>query len=287
MIHPYIDKQNNKQRLIEAPTQELKRVQSKIKIHLQTIEVPPCVFSGIKKRTYIQNAAYHSGKKNIYKTDFTSFFPSITRDRVYSFFRDGLETSPDVASVLTNLTTVDLDMLISSNMKEINDFLDNKNISTHNHLISGSPTSQIMSYLVNHDMFNEISLLSQRNGIHPTLYVDDVTFSSSNRISHRFKESVKSIYQKYGYQLSRKKVKSYTRTYAKIVTGIAICNAGTLSIRSSMQNKIYVTFTLLKHDPENQKCRCKLRGLLIAAQQITPSCFPSIYDFAFDPQYPI
>ena len=73
-IHPYIDK-TKKPRLIEAPQAELKIVQRRIKTLLGKIQTPDNVFSGIKGKSYPENARMHIGgrKRNLYKTDLTEF----------------------------------------------------------------------------------------------------------------------------------------------------------------------------------------------------------------------
>lgn len=149
MISPYIDK-TKKPRLIEPPQAELKTVQKRMKTLLGKIQVPDNVFSGIKGKSYSDNARLHLGKskRNLYKIDLTAFFPSISRETVYRFFFEDLCCSPDVAEILTNLTTVDLKKLNQSNLLEVYDFLANKGVKYYNHLISGAPTSQILSYLI-------------------------------------------------------------------------------------------------------------------------------------------
>ena len=79
------------------------------------------------------------------------------------------------------------------NVGQVNAFLTSKNVKTRNHLISRAPTSQILSYMANHKMFDEIQSLANHNGIVMTIYVDDITFSSKNHISNKFKNKVQSI----------------------------------------------------------------------------------------------
>ena len=102
MISPYVDRAK-KPRLIEPPRAELKAVQKRIKTLLGKIEVPDNVFSGIKGRSYSDNARLHLGEntRNLYKIDLTAFFPSISRETVYYFFFEDLCCSPDVAEILT------------------------------------------------------------------------------------------------------------------------------------------------------------------------------------------
>ena len=188
--------------LIEPPKDELKSIQKRIKNALGKIEVPKNVFSGIKGRSYVDNALFHKdiGPRCVYKVDLTAFFPSISRDIVYGFFRNDLHCSSDIAMILSNFTTVDLSKVEIKDPESVYGFLSEKRIKCTNHLLSGAPTSQLLSYLVNHNMFDEIQVLSDKNAIVMTIYVDDITFSSAHRISHRFQEQIIRIIKKYKYQ---------------------------------------------------------------------------------------
>lgn len=286
LIEPYID-ETAKPRLIEKPDDILKEIQSRVKKILYAIEVPDNVFSGVKGRSYAQNACWHKGNKHIYKIDFTAFFPSIPRERVYSFFKNDLQTSSDIAEFLTNISTVDIDVANAKDMDKINDFLNLKGVTTRNHLISGSPTSQILSYMVNHKMFDELQRLCDNNGMTMTIYVDDVTFSSKNVISSQIKMKIKSVVKKYGYQLSAGKEVSYSKSYPKVVTGVVINKDGIVSVRNSMRKNIKDEFEKLKHNPEDTVSRRRLRGLVVAAQQVDSSIFPTIKKYAFDKNYKV
>lgn len=283
MISPYIDK-TKKPRLIEPPQAELKTVQKRMKTLLGKIQVPDNVFSGIKGRSYSDNAHLHLGKskRNLYKIDLTAFFPSISRETVYRFFFEDLCCSPDVAEILTNLTTVDLKKLNQSSLLEVYDFLANKGVKCYNHLISGAPTSQILSYLVNHKMFDELQSLSDKNNVTMTIYVDDVVFSSEHKISSEFRQSVLSLIKKYNYQVSRKKVKGYSKTYPKLVTGVIINSEGRATIKNALRKKIMVEYEHLRNNPDDIKSRQRLRGLVTAARQVDKSGYPNIRKFAFD-----
>ena len=283
MISPYIEK-NGKPRLIEPPNEELKKIQKRIKQMLGRIEVPCNVFSGIKGRSYADNAVMHTGDKrrNLFKIDLTAFFPSISREKVYCFFREDLCCSSDVSKILTNLTTVDLDKSQARCLDEIYFFLESKGVSCKNHLISGSPTSQIMSYLVNHRMFDEMQKVSDDNGVVMTIYVDDVTFSSENRISSNFKERIVAIIRKYGYRISKSKVKNYTKLYPKLVTGVVINSDGKPIIKNSMREKIIKEHKYLREHPNDAKSRQRLCGLLTAARQVDRCVFSTIYRYAYN-----
>ncbi len=283
MVSPYIDKKG-KPRLIEPPREELKIIQKRIKQMLGQIVVPSNVFSGIKGRSYADNAVMHTGKnrRNLFKIDLTAFFPSISRETVYCFFCEELCCSPDIAEILTNFTTIDLDKSQANCLDDIYSFLDSKGVSCKNHLISGAPTSQIMSYLVNHQMFDEMQKIADENNAVMTVYVDDVTFSTENRISKDFRDRIIAIVRKYGYQISKAKVKKYTKLYPKLVTGVVIDSDGKPVIKNSMREKIIKEHNFLREHPDNTESRQRLRGLLTAARQVNKHAFPTIYKFAYD-----
>lgn len=286
MVSPYIDKKG-KSRLIEPPKEELKVIQKRIKRMLGQIQVPDNIFSGIKGRSYADNAAMHIGDKrrNLYKIDLTAFFPSIRRETVYHFFCEDLCCSPDVSEILTNLTTIDLEKSQTHCLDEIYTFLDKKGVTCNNHLISGAPTSQIMSYLVNHRMFDEMQKVANSNNATMTVYVDDVIFSSENKISKDFRDRITSIVRKYGYQVSENKVKKYTKLYPKLVTGVVIDSSGKLVIKNSLRVKIMKEYNYLQDHADDIESRRRLRGLLTAARQVNKNAFPTIYRFAYDKNY--
>ena len=279
-ISPYIQT-SPKPRLIEAPSTQLKKIQRNIKNELNKIIVPDNIFSGVKGKSYIENAKIHRGNKYVFKIDLTAFFPCITRDTVYSFFIDSLKTSPDVAYILTNLLTIDLSLCDIKDIESVESFLISKKIRTPNHLISGSPASQILSYLVNHNMFDELQSLCDKNNISMSIYVDDITFSSPNVISHKIKEVIYNIISKNIYRLSRSKVKYYTKNYSKLITGAVIASDGKLKIRNALSLNIINEWKHYKNHPDDIQSFNRLKGLIIAAQQSEPNKFQSIYKDAY------
>ena len=282
LVYPHIVT-DPKDRLIESPHDKLKILQSRIKTYLGKIHVDDNVFSGIKGRSYADNAKQHVGdaRRNLFKIDLTAFFPSISRETVFRFFVDDLKCSSDVAEILTNITTVDLDKATVKDMNSVNRFLEKKNVTCRNHLISGSPSSQIMCYLVNHKMFDEMQAAADAYGATMTIYVDDVAFSSENRISYQFRSKIFAIIQKYGYQISSKKVKLYTKNHPKLVTGVIIDSDGQPAVKNSLRLKIINKYEYLRDHPEDELSMKQLRGLLSAARQVHPNAFSGIYAFAY------
>lgn len=283
LVYPHIVAEP-KERLIESPHDKLKVLQSRIKTHLSKIVVDDNVFSGIKGRSYIDNAKCHVGeeRRNLFKIDLTAFFPSISRETVFRFFVDDLRCSSDVAEILSNLTTIDLDKATVKDVGSVNRFLIKKNVTCRNHLISGSPSSQIMCYLVNHKMFDEMQTIAERYGAMMTIYVDDVVFSSVNRISCQFRRKIFQIVQKYGYQVSDQKVKLYGKMSSKLVTGVIIDSDGQPTVKNSLRLKIIKKYEYLRDNPDDELARKQLSGMLNAARQVQPNAFSGIYSFLRD-----
>lgn len=281
-IHPYIEqKEDGKKRLIEPPDHELKRIQKCLKNRLAELDIPAYVFSGVKGRSYVDNARFHSGNRYVYKLDLSGFFPSTPRDRAYTFFLRKLKTSPDVAECLSNFVTVNLDLANCEKPSEIDAFLQEKNIRTRNHLISGSPASQILSYLMNEDMFNCLNDLARKQGMEMTVYVDDVTFSSREYISSVVQARIINILHRFGFRESKGKIRLYSKHYPKLITGTTISENGKCVIRNTISYRIMRNLAELKKDPTNQEVRLRLQGLISAARQVDPQAFPSIRQYAY------
>lgn len=287
LVYPYIENKANKKRLIERPDNKLKRIQSKLKIMLSQLDYPEYVFSGVKGRSYPDNAKLHVGNKYLYKIDLTAFFPSIAREKVFALFKDKFEMSPDIAEILTNFTTINLDKVSVTDKErdDINSFLRSKGIKTRNHLISGSPASQLLSYLANKNMFDKLYNISRNNNITMSIYVDDIIFSSKNRISSHFRTMVENVINSYFYRLSNQKAKLHTKFYPKRVTGVIINRHGEMTVSNSIRQKIICRCHRLKKNPQDEQCRRELRGLIEAARQVIPNAYPSIRKLAYDPQY--
>lgn len=141
-------------RTINPPKPELKTIQKRINAYLvEHIKMPSYAFGGVKGKDNIQNARFHKGQKYVFQSDLKDFFPFITNKMVYAMFVEN-GFSPDVASLLTKLTTF------------------------KGHLPQGSPTSTTIANLVFMPVGNEIQSIAEREGLRFTTFVDDVTISS-------------------------------------------------------------------------------------------------------------
>lgn len=184
-------------RVINPPTEELKILQKRInKYIVKNIALPSYAFGGVKERDNIKNARVHKGQKYVFQTDLKDFFPNITNKMVYSMFvNKGF--SPDVASLLTKLTTF------------------------QGHLPQGSPTSTTIANLVFESTGRQIEHVAERNGLRFTTFVDDITLSSQHDF-HNVIETIIDILCQNGYKISHNKT-SY-RSGITEITGVKMLN---------------------------------------------------------------
>lgn len=229
----------DKKRLLEKPSEELKKIQRNILYKLYQLDFPQYVFSGIKGRSAFGNAIYHINCKYMLKLDMSKFFPNTHRNNIYEFFKDKLKMSSDVSSICTDIVTVNYEKEDVEIDYEVYDFLKRKKIKNTNHLPLGTPTSQILSYLANIDMFDKIIEYTKKHKLQCSIYVDDITISSSNRYITKKEESeIKRIIKKHKHNLSKEKTIRYSVNEFKKVTGFVIDPNNRLVIPNKIKSKI-------------------------------------------------
>lgn len=185
--------------LVEA-TGPLKRIQRRVLDNI-LMRLPPTdvSFGGIKGRTILDNAEVHVHSRYIAKLDIKAFYPSIRSERVYDFFV-GQECSPDVARILTALTTKDYALPL------------------------GTSTSPALADQIARPLDVRINGIATRAGLEYTRYVDDITLSGSFPLERLAKTVVKVLKQS-GFKAKASKLIFYEPDDAlseRIVTGVAI-----------------------------------------------------------------
>lgn len=187
----------------------LKDIQKKIKRKiLSQIQFPEYIVGGIKKKSNINNAKIHQGKKFHFCTDLQNFFPSVTYKHVYDMFIDH-SFSHDVSHILTLLTTY------------------------KGCLPQGTQTSPYLANLVFLPIDKQLLEFCMDKHIIYTRYVDDLSFSSS----YDFKDhSIKliNIINDCGYKISHRK--TFYKIGPSLVTGIVVKN-NNLDVREDQIRK--------------------------------------------------
>ena len=199
-VHFRKPKRSGGSREICAPREDLKAVQSRIATLLQRIVPPDYLFAPVAGRSYVDNAARHLGARSIRSLDIVDFFPSCTGKKVYRFFHERMECSPDVAAVI-------------------------KAIVTHeDSLPQGSPCSPILAYLCYADMWEEIARIVEGGGCIHSVYADDVTISGET-VPERAVWEIKKILRKHGHRHNAGKERSKRDRPAE-VTGVIVSPRG-------------------------------------------------------------
>ena len=184
-------------RVINPSIRTLKIVQHKICRLLNSKIAPaPYAFGSTKGRSCVMNARFHQGNKYIFQTDLRGFFPSITRTEVYRMFiRFGF--SPDIASILTRLTTY------------------------KGHIPQGAPSSSVIANLVFTRTGDILARYCKQNGLKFTTYVDDMTISGPYDFQELIPDILHIIRQD-GYTISH--TKTTYRTNHPEITGAKVGN---------------------------------------------------------------
>lgn len=255
-------------RNITAPNPVLKSIQKRFFFLLKHVKRHSWLVSGEIGRSYIDNGKIHSSSNYLLSVDIRSFYDNCTRDRVYLFCKKQLKMSSDVAKLSTDLLTY------------------NGKIPT------GCPTSQIIAYYSYVDMFEEINNKAKSYNCIFSLYVDDMTFSSTEIFNHNLlSNEIDIILRKYNHKPKYKKIKFYYFNTAKPVTGTIISN-NTIILPNKMHEKIFKNFNSLKKllslennteedNLEVKKLTKTLRGQLNSIKTIERHLFPEINKFVF------
>ncbi|SFP69511.1 reverse transcriptase family protein [Salibacterium halotolerans] len=203
LVHPFNKKQGEKTRRLFNTEKEYKVLLRRLNRMFLQLNIPEYVYAGIPNLDFLSNANSHFTNSYLQSVDIKSFFPNTHESYVYGLFLHKFKMSKDVAKILTTLTTY---------TEDIGSF--------NRHLPQGFPTSTILSFLAYFDMFNGISKLSKERNIHFSLFVDDMTFSSQERIPKSFLNQVQRIVNSYGLQLHPDKFSLYYPSDPKPVTGV-------------------------------------------------------------------
>ncbi len=100
-----IKKKSGELRILHKPRYVLKSVQSNIKRLLSTIELPDCVHGWVKGKSVKSATEFHRGMKYLYCFDIKAYFDCVRSTRVFRLFTNRLRCSPNVAQLLTRLST--------------------------------------------------------------------------------------------------------------------------------------------------------------------------------------
>ena len=239
-------------RKITSPNHELKRVQKRINALISRINVPDWIHGGVKKRSIQTNVTTHKNSNVFVKLDIKGFFENCSREHVYRFFNRKLKMSPDTAKILTDLTTY------------------------QNSLVTGSPTSTYLSFLVYEDMFMQVYNIMKKRNMLMSLYIDDITISGNKRIKDldSFLMEINNTLKKYGHRLNVSKSFYGTVTDYPVITGVVVSPGGNLKVPNKQRQKIINLLELLNSkSKQDDNLKNKIKGSIVTAQQTESNIF--------------
>lgn len=196
--------------------------------------IVPFIHSCFKKRSYKTNAEAMLNYNYVLTIDMANFYPSISREKLYNFFKGYLNLETDISKLLSILCTS------SNGIDEYNEY----------NLGQGLSTSGTLALLLNLSLFEYINKLALEENITMVVYVDDVTFGSNKQISQKFINKLFGLIKGNGMQINKKKFKSYNFGTVKKITGTYLRN-GAISVAFSKREEIEIQYKYLFENKEN------------------------------------
>lgn len=236
--------QESSYRPIDLPDERLKTAQKLIEVYLSKITVPDNVYSPVKRRSYVDNAAAHLQADAVYSMDVESYFPNTSKTKIIGFFRNVMFCPKDVSLIIANIVTKD------------------------DGLPQGSPCSPILAYHANRMMWDEITEAVEKAGCKNTIYADDLTISGQV-VKKKLVYDVKCIIEKHGMSVNRLKDKSSYKRPSRI-TGVVV-NKGVLLLPNNQHHKIKlasVEVSTATNPKEREKASVRLKSRQSQRRQI-------------------
>jgi RNA-directed DNA polymerase len=201
----YFQKRQPKSRLIDNPSEQLKKIQERIHRQLlRPICFPSHIFGAVPKRSVLDNADHHLGATLLVTIDVRKCFPSITNRQVYHVWRSVLGCSPPVAALLTRLTTF------------------------QRRLPQGSPASPLIANLFIWSIDAPIREACVARSLIYSTFIDDLAFSGAR--AREMIQIAASVLAGHGLRISHKKIKIMGPQEIKLLTGTRL---GKLQARAS------------------------------------------------------
>lgn len=191
----------------------------------------PYLHSAVKQRSYHTNAQVHIGDRYVFAIDLKDFYPSVTKYKLYLFFKEKFNLSPDIAMFYSVLSTC-------------------KSDDGTYRLGQGLSQSSTLAYLVNYSLFNYLYVLSKDNDIEMSIYVDDVVFSSKKKIPQSFIDRLFGIIKGNDMLIKRQKVHNYKKESVKKITGVYI-NGNKTRVANNKHFEFHTQYKYLKHKVKN------------------------------------
>jgi RNA-directed DNA polymerase len=192
---PFQNEPPTKLRPIDNPREQLSLAQRRIyRRLLKPICFPEHILGAVPKRSVRDNAMRHLDSATVLVTlDIRQCFPSVTNTHVYSVWRQLLDCSTPVASLLTRLTTF------------------------RRRLPQGAATSPFLANLFIWMVDEPIRRRCEELGVAYSTWIDDLAFSGDR--AREMIQVAASVLGAQGLRLKRDKIKIMGPTAIKLLTG--------------------------------------------------------------------
>lgn len=226
-----------KTRHLFDPDKLLREVSAGIKDLLREVPVPSVVIGGRPGSTLKRFAAPHVGKPCLLKLDIRNFYPSVSHTRIYRLFTDELGCSPDVARVLTRLT------------------------SAEGQLPQGFKTSTDIGNLLIRGLATRLDGLARQHDSDLTVWIDNVVLSGPHHLA-QLRPLAVDIFRQEGFACSEADVVPCTQRQT-------ICGVTVNTTLSSDRSKLEQTRSTVQCIAEGNMCAVcdgdasKLRSQLV------------------------
>ena len=233
-------------RRIDAPQSGLKRVQKKIyEALLSSLEWPEYLHGGIQSRSPDSMAANHLGKIVVVRIDIKDFYASVSKDCVYWIWNVLLGCSPDVASLLTKLTTY------------------------RHSLPQGAPTSGSLANLSLYDADLHIDTAARQRSLRYDRFVDDLIFSGEH--DRGIIGPVISILRDAGFRVKRSKVEMMYGNRRQEILGLIVNKASHPSLPSEYRDGVRAQIHGNKNpSAAREEQRASIKGKLQRIRRYNP-----------------
>lgn len=193
-----IPKKNGGVRKLQIPDGMMKKVQRNLLHHvLDGLEPSPYATAYRKGAGLKENAAPHTGKRQILKLDLENFFENITFSLILENVFSSRLFPPAVGVLLTNLCCY------------------------RDYLPQGAPVSAAVSNLVMRPFDDYMGSWCGEQGIAYTRYCDDMTFSGDFD-ARKVKNKAQNFLKVMGFSLNAGKTRLYGQGHRQSVTGVVV-----------------------------------------------------------------
>ncbi len=266
-------------RLIEAPRQRLKAVQTQLLTRLlNTVPVHEACHGFVTGRSVLTHARQHTQQAVLLHFDLKNFFNSITAAQVAAVFRT-LGYPSGVAQQLAALCTVSTPEPVIERMRD-DGWLDwhQAQCLRHPHLAQGAPSSPMLANLCAFGLDLRLDGLAYTLGARYSRYADDLVISGPASLAlaaPRIAAWVGRIALEEGYAINHRKTRLATPAQAQRVCGVVVNHHLNMK-RSEFDRLRALLHQCTLHGPASQNreghadFRAHLRGKLDWATQLNP-----------------